>query len=121
MFLFNNYQLGNQNILHTSSNSSKMFKYPWQAARIMRKILEVEDMGGFRVAKADCTGGVSTRVCQRAGMVAVHKLLYDEYKVDNKVVFQNTTTRVPALAVMSDRLQQTACSIHEKFSKLYFW
>jgi hypothetical protein len=89
-----------------------MLKSPWQAARLMRKILEFEDIGAFRAAKRDCTGGVSTRVCQCTGMVAVHKLLYDDYKVDIKVVFQNTTTRVPALTVMSDRLQQTACSIH---------
>jgi hypothetical protein len=32
-------------------------------------------------------------------MVAVHKLLYDEYKVDNKVVFQNKLTKGPALTV----------------------
>jgi hypothetical protein len=73
----------------------------------MRKFLEVGDMGGFKAAKRDCTGGVSTRVCQRAGMVAVQNLLYDEYKVDNKVVFQNTPTSVSALTVMSDRLQDT--------------
>jgi len=40
-------------------------------------------------------------------MVAVHKALYDEYKVDNKVVFQNTPTRSPALTVMAARLQDT--------------
>jgi hypothetical protein len=40
-------------------------------------------------------------------MMAVHKLLYDEYKVDNKVVFENTSTRVPALTVMAVRLQET--------------
>jgi hypothetical protein len=34
-------------------------------------------------------------------MVGVHKLLYDQYKVDNKVVFQNTPTTVPALMVMA--------------------
>jgi len=56
---------------------------------------------GIRVAKGDCTGAVSARVCQRAGMVAVHKLLYDQYKVDNKVVFQNAPTTVPALTVMA--------------------
>jgi hypothetical protein len=73
----------------------------------MKKCLEVGALRGLRVAKADCTGKVSTRVCQRAGMVAVHKLLYDEYKVDNKVVFQNTPTRGPALTVMAARLQDT--------------
>ena len=46
--------------------------------------MEVGDLGGFRAAKGDCTGAMSTRVCQRAGMVAVHKLLYDQYKVDKK-------------------------------------
>ena len=62
---------------------------------------------GIRVAKGDCTGAVSTRVCQRAGIVAVYKLLYNKYKVGNKVVFQNTPTRGPALLVMAARLQDT--------------
>jgi hypothetical protein len=80
----------------------------------MRTFLEVGDLCGFRTAKGDCTGTVSTRVSQRAGMVAVHKLLYDEYKMDNNVLFQNTPTRISALTVMAARLQdtQTACSIH---------
>jgi hypothetical protein len=53
-------------------------------------------------------------------MVAVHNLLYDEYNVDNKVVFQNTTTRVPALTVMADRLQDTQHYVRqlEELSKL---
>jgi hypothetical protein len=34
-------------------------------------------------------------------MVAVHKLLYDQYKVCNKVVFQNTPTTVPAVTVVA--------------------
>jgi hypothetical protein len=38
-------------------------------------------------------------------MVAVHKLLYDEYKVNNKVIFQNTPKRGPALMVMAAQLQ----------------
>jgi hypothetical protein len=38
-------------------------------------------------------------------MMAVHKLLYDQYKVGNKVVFQNTPTRGPAMTVMAARLQ----------------
>ena len=59
------------------------------------------------MAKGDCTGAASTRVCQRAGMVGVHKLLCDEYKVDNKVVFQNTPSRCPALTVMAARLHDT--------------
>jgi hypothetical protein len=40
-------------------------------------------------------------------MVPVHKLPYDEYRVDNKVVFKNTATRGPALTVMAARLQGT--------------
>jgi hypothetical protein len=71
----------------------------------MRKSLEVGALQGFKVAKGDCTGAASTRVCQRAGMVAVHKMLYDEYRLDNKVVFQNTPTRGPALTVMAAQLQ----------------
>jgi hypothetical protein len=35
-------------------------------------------------------------------MVAVHKLLYDEYKMDNKVVFQNTPTRDPVMTVIGE-------------------
>jgi len=77
-----------------------MFKSPGLAVRIIRKILEVGDLGGFRAAKRDCIGALSTRVCQRAGMVAAPKLLYDQYKVDEKVVFQNTPTTVPSLMVM---------------------
>jgi hypothetical protein len=48
---------------------------------------------------------VSTRVRQHAGMVVVHKLLYIKYKVNNKVVFQNTPTRGPAQVVMAAQLQ----------------
>jgi len=82
--------------------------------------MEVGDLGGFRAAKGDCTGAMSTRVCQRAGMVAVHKLLYDQYKVDKKVVFQNTPTTFPALTVMAARLQdmQQYVRSHEELSKL---
>ena len=40
-------------------------------------------------------------------MMTVHKLLYDEYNVDKKVVFQNKPTRVPVLTVMAVRLQNT--------------
>jgi hypothetical protein len=40
-------------------------------------------------------------------MTTVHRLLYDEYKVDNKVVFKNTATRGPALTVMAALLQDT--------------
>jgi hypothetical protein len=67
----------------------------------MRKVLEFGALQLFRVSKGDCTGAVSTRVCQRAGMMAVHKLLYDRYKVGNKVVFQNTPTTGPDLTVMA--------------------
>jgi len=74
----------------------------------------------IRVATGDCTGAVSTRVCQSAGMVAEHKLLYDQYKVDKKVVFQNTPTTFPALTVMAARLQdmQQYVRSHEELSKL---
>jgi hypothetical protein len=40
-------------------------------------------------------------------MGTVHKLLYDEYKVNNKVVFKDTATRGPALTVMAAALQDT--------------
>jgi hypothetical protein len=54
MLLFNNYQLGNPYMLHTShSNATKMFKSLWLAVRIMRKILEIEDLGGFMAANRD--------------------------------------------------------------------
>jgi hypothetical protein len=106
--LFNNYNLGNLYVLHAlSTNDTKIFKSLRVAVRIIRKFLEFGDLRGFRMTKGKCTGAVSTRVCQRAGMVVVHKLLYDEYKVDNKVVFQNTPTRFPALTVMAARLQDT--------------
>jgi hypothetical protein len=106
MLLFNTYELGNPYVLHIPrTNDKKMFKSPGLALRIMRKSLEVGALTGFKVAKGDCTGATSTRVCQRSGMVAVHKLLYDEYKVDNKVVFKNTPTRGPALTVMAARLK----------------
>jgi hypothetical protein len=53
-------------------------------------------------------------------MVAVHKLLYDQYKVDNKVVFQNTPTRGPALTVMAAGLHDTQPYVRplEELSKL---
>jgi len=121
MSLFNTYELANTYLLHIPrKNDTKMFKSPGLAKRIMRKSLEVGALRGFRAAKGDCTGAVSTRVCQRAGMVAVHKLLYDEYKVDNKVVFKNTPTRDPALIVMAARLQDTQPYVRplEELSKL---
>jgi hypothetical protein len=93
---------------------------PGLGLEIMRKSLEVGALRGFRAAKGDCTGAVSTRVCQRAGMVPVHKLLYDEYKVDGKVVFQNTPARGPALTVMAARLHNTEPYVRplEEMSKL---
>jgi hypothetical protein len=56
-------------------------------------------------------------------MVAVHKLLYDAYKVNNKVVFKNAPTRGPALTVMAARLQDTQSYVRplEKLSKLQVW
>jgi hypothetical protein len=77
------------------------------AERIMRRSLEVGALGGFKVAKGDCAGSASTWVCQRAGMAVVHKLLYDQYKVDNKVVFSDTPTRGPALTVMDALMHDT--------------
>ena len=121
MSLFHTNEPANPYLLHIPpTNDTKMFKSPGLAIRIMRQSLEVGALRGFRVAKADCTGAASTRVCQRAGMVAVHKLLYDEYKVDNKVVFQNTPTRGPALTVMAARLQETQPYVRpiEELSKL---
>jgi len=101
MLLFNSYELKNPYLLHTPpTNDTKIFKSPGLAVRI-KKFLEVGDLRVFRVAKGDCTGAASTRVCQRAGMLAMHKLLYDEYKMDKKVVFQNTPTTFPALTVMA--------------------
>jgi hypothetical protein len=86
----------------------------------MRKSLEFGAIRGFRAAKGDCTGPVSVHVCKRAGLVAVHKLLYDEYKMDNKVVFQNTSTRGPAMTVVAARLQDTEPYVRplEELSKL---
>ena len=108
MLLFNTYEAGTPYLLHTPPTYDKnMFNSPGLAVEIMGKSLEIGALRGFRAAKGDCTGPASTRVCQRAGMVAVHKLLYDEYKVDNKVVFQSTPTRGPALTVMAARLQDT--------------
>jgi hypothetical protein len=97
-----------------------MYKFQGLALTIMRKSLEVGALRWFKAVKGDCTGAVSTRVCQRAGMVAVHKLLYDVYKVDNKVVFQNTPTRRFALTVMAARLQDTEPYVRplEELSKL---
>jgi hypothetical protein len=73
--------------------------------RIIRKIMEFGALRGFKGSKGDCAGAVSTRVCQRAGMMAVHKLLYDQYEVCNKVVFQNTPTRgdgCPTAGILED-------------------
>jgi len=108
MLLCDIYELGNPYLSHTRpTNDTKLFKSPGLGVKLIRKSLEVGAQRGFRVAKGDCTSPVSPRVCQRAGMVAVHKLLYDEYKVDNKVVYQNTPTRGPALTVVAARLQDT--------------
>jgi hypothetical protein len=95
MLLFNNFKLGNPYLLHTPRTNYKTnVQIPRILIRIMRKILEFGALRVFRVAKGDCTGAASTCVCQRAGMVVVHKFLHDEYNVDNKVVFQNTPTSV---------------------------
>jgi len=119
--LFNTYELRNPYLLSAPpTNDTNMFKSPGLAIKIMRKSLEVGALRGFKAAKGDCTGAASTRVCQRAGLVAVHKLLYDEYKVDNKMVFQNTPTRGPALTVMAARLHDTQPYVRplEELSKL---
>jgi hypothetical protein len=71
----------------------------------MWKILEFGALRCFSAARGDCTGTVSTRVCQRADMVAVHKLLYDEYKVDNKVVFQNKQKNLKVIAAQQKNRQ----------------
>ena len=79
MSLFNTYELANTYLLHIPrTNDTKMFKTPGLAKRIMRIYPEVGAFGGFRAAKEDCTGAVSTCVCERAGMVAVRNLLYEE-------------------------------------------
>ena len=122
--LFNTYEVGNPYLLHTPpTNDTKIFRSPGLAKKIMRKSLEFGAIRGFRAAKGDCTGPVSARICERAGLVAVHKLLYDEYKVNNKVVFQNTPTRGPALTVVAARLQDTEPYVRplEELSKLYIW
>lgn len=77
------------------------------AVQLIRASLEAAALRGFQAAKADCTSATSARICERAGMSPIHKLLYDEYKVDNKVVFKNTATRGPALTVMAAALQDT--------------
>jgi hypothetical protein len=123
MLLFNTYELGNSYLLHIPrTNDTKIFKSSGLAVRILRKSLEVGALRGFKLAKGDCTGAASSRVCQRAGMVAVHKLLYDEYKVDNKVVFQNTP-RGPALTMMAARLEDKQPYVQplEGFSNLQVW
>jgi hypothetical protein len=77
------------------------------AVQLARASLELAALQGFQAAKADCTSALSAGVMVRAGMVPVHKLPYDEYKVDNKVVFKKTATRSPALTVVAARLQDT--------------
>jgi hypothetical protein len=74
---------------------------------MVRASLELAALKGYRAAKADCTSARSAGVVERAGMVPVHRLPYEEYKVGNKVVFKNTATRGPALTVMAARLQGT--------------
>jgi hypothetical protein len=75
--------------------------------QLIRASLEAAAQRGYLAAKADCTSATSARICERAGMWTVHKLLYDEYKMDNKVVFKDTATRGPALTVMAAALQDT--------------
>jgi hypothetical protein len=75
--------------------------------QLLRASLEAAAQHGFLAAKADCTSATSARICERVGMTTVHRLLYDEYKVGNKVVFKNTATRGPALTVMAALLQDT--------------
>jgi hypothetical protein len=97
-----------------------MFKSSGLFVRIMRTILEFGALRVFRAAKLDFTGAASTPVLQRLGMTTVHKLLYDQYKVDNKVVFRNKPRRIPALTVMAARLQDTQPYVRllEELSKL---
>ena len=93
MLLFNNYELENPYILHTPHTNDKTnVQIPSGGRKNNEKILEFRAMRCIRVATGDCTGAVSTPACERAGMVAVNRLLYDQYKEDNKVVFQNTPT-----------------------------
>jgi hypothetical protein len=52
---------------------------------------------GFLAANADCTSVASTRACELAGIVTVHRLPYE------KVLFKNTATRGYPLTVMAAR------------------
>lgn len=75
------------------------------ALKMARASLELGASQGFRAAKADCTSAASASIMGRTGMMPVHRLLYDEYKIDNRVVFKKTPIRGPALTVMAARLQ----------------
>nr|CAD7609530.1 unnamed protein product [Timema genevievae] len=72
------------------------------ATKMLKASMCVGARRGLLIAKGDCTGPVSLKACQKAGMVPVYKLPYEEYKVDNQVVFKGINS---ALVVAIAKIQ----------------
>nr|CAD7418732.1 unnamed protein product [Timema poppensis] len=68
------------------------------ATQLVRSSLKLGAGLGFRAAKADSTGPVSASVGQRAGLQTVFTLPYQDYKVNNKVVFEGASGGLTVLA-----------------------
>nr|CAD7413849.1 unnamed protein product [Timema cristinae] len=72
------------------------------ATKMLKASMCVGARKGLLIAKGDCTGPVSLKACQKAGMVPIYKLPYEEYKVDNQVVFKGINS---ALVVVIAKIQ----------------
>ena len=75
------------------------------ATKLVQSSLELGARHDFELAKADCTGLASAAACKKAGMEEIHKLFYDNYKINNTVVFKSTPNRGSHLTVVACRLQ----------------
>ncbi|KAJ9585917.1 hypothetical protein L9F63_020425 [Diploptera punctata] len=75
------------------------------AARMVQRSLELGAKRGLKYAKADCTGPASAAAAKKAGMEQIYRLAYDDFKLNDKIVFKNTAHRGSHLIVVATKLQ----------------
>nr|CAD7267820.1 unnamed protein product [Timema shepardi] len=88
--------------LNTTSALANYATEAGLATKMLKASMCVGARRGLLIAKGDCTGPVSQKACQKAGMVPIYKLPYEEYKVDNQVVFKGINS---ALVVVIAKIQ----------------
>ncbi|KAK7864034.1 hypothetical protein R5R35_006792 [Gryllus longicercus] len=72
--------------------------------KVVKASLALGAAQGLQAVKADCTGIASAKCCQKAGLVEIYSLPYDDYKPCGRVVFAGTRPPNEALRVYAGRL-----------------